>query len=182
MSTSTRAARCARRQGGQRRQHPAATLGGHAEVGGVLGAVGGDQRAPATAVLEVVRQGLRTPYLGGTQPVQARVDHDPVQPGGDGGLAPEGAGAPVGRDQAVLEAVGCVLGVAHGAHGHRPQPVAVAGEELAEGVRVPVDVGREELGVRQVARHAGVPSTLTSATSPRKPPSAAGSEVSQRVT
>ena len=35
----------------------------------------------------------------------------------------------VRRDQAVLQAVGGVVRIAHGAQGHRPQPVAVPGEE-----------------------------------------------------
>ena len=57
------------------------------------------------------------------------------------------AGAAVGRDHAVLQAVGGVVGVAHRAQGDRPQPVAVAGEQLAERLGVAGDVGGEQLGV-----------------------------------
>ena len=57
------------------------------------------------------------------------------------------AGPPERRDHAVLQAVGGVLGVAHGAQGHRPEPVAVPAEQDAERVRVAVDVGLQQLGV-----------------------------------
>ena len=63
-------------------------------------------------------------------------------------------------------------------------------EEHAERVGVAVDVRPEQLGVGAwltspvtcVGHVVGVPSTATSATSPRNPPSTAGSEVSQTVT
>ena len=66
------------------------------------------------------------------QPVEARVDHDAVQPGGDRCVAAEGPRPAERRDQGLLQGVGGVLRVAHGAQGHRPEPVAVPREELAE--------------------------------------------------
>ena len=91
-------------------------------------------------------------------------------------------GPAVRRDQAVLQPVGGVLGVAHRPQRHGPEPVAVPGEQLGEGVRVAVHVRAQQLGVGQVGHAAGVPSTATSATAPRKPPSTGGSAVSQTVT
>ena len=141
MSTSTSAARCsagsvasAARTARRRSAATAASAGsGAAPVAAVEPA--------AAVVVEVVGQRLGAAYLRRAQPVEAGVDDDPVQPGGDRGVAAEGAGPAVRRDQAVLQPVGGVLGVAHGAQRDRPEPVAVPGEEHAEGVGVAVDVG-----------------------------------------
>ena len=83
-------------------------------------------------------------------PVEAGVDHDPVQPGGHRGVAPEPVGRPVGRQQRVLQRVGRLLAVAERAQGDRPEPVAVPADQLGERVRVAGDVGAQQR--RVVAR------------------------------
>ena len=102
------------------------------------------------------------------QPVQAGVDHDPVQPGGDRRITPVGLGPAERGDEGVLHAVGGQLAVARRAQGHRPHPVAVPAEQLTERVRVALDVGADQLPVVAVlhrdAAHgyaAGPPSRLS---------------------
>ncbi len=51
------------------------------------------------------------------------------------------------RDQSVLQTVGGGLRVAGRAERHRPEPVAVPGEELTEGLGIAGDVRGEEVGV-----------------------------------
>ena len=112
----------------QRVEHQPAALVADRQVRRVLGRRRGRRERAAVAVLlEVVGQRLGPAYLRGAQPVQAGVDHDPVQPGGDGGVAAEGPGPAVRRDQAVLEPVGGVLAVAHGAHARPPRAGRGAG-------------------------------------------------------
>jgi hypothetical protein len=135
-------------EGAERVEHHAPALGPLGEVGGVLGGVRGRVRRAAVAVLlQVVGERLRPAHLRGPDPVQAGVHDDPVQPGGDRGLPAERPGAAVRRHHAVLEAVRRVLGIAHGAQCHRPEPVAVPGEQHPERLVVAGDVGGEQLGV-----------------------------------
>ncbi len=108
--------------------------------------------AAVAAVVEVVGQRVGASYLGRAEAVEAGVDDHPVQPGGDGGVAAEAVRPAVGGHEAVLEPVGRVVGVAHGAQGDRPQPVAVSGEERGEGVVVAGDVGGQEVDVGPVVR------------------------------
>ncbi len=148
MSTSTSAARCS---GGSpasaartrsRRSAASDVASGPAGVGAPVGPA---VTAPARGVLlEVVGQRVGRAHLAPAHPVQAGVDDDPVQPGGDRGVATERLGPAEGRDQRVLQRVGRVLGVAGGAQGDRPEPVPVAGEELTEGVRVAGEVRLEQ--------------------------------------
>ena len=154
MSTSTSAARCSAGSWPARRAPARAARRRTRQVGRVA-------RSPAVARPSDPRSrvssrssgsALGPAYLRGAQPVEAGVDHDPVQPGRDGGLAAERPGPAVRRDQAVLQPVGGVLGVAHGAQRDRPEPVAVPGEEHAEGVGVAGDVRGEQLGVGRRSR------------------------------
>lgn len=78
-------------------------------------------------------------------PVEAGVDRDAVQPGGDGGLTPEGVGGPEGGDKGVLNGVRGFLAVPQGPYRHGPQPVAVAPYELTEGVRFTGHMASEEV-------------------------------------
>ena len=73
-------------------------------------------------------------------PVEAGVDHDPVEPGRDGRVPPVGGRVAERRQQCVLQGVRGVLAVAHGPQRDGPQPVAVAADELGERVRVTRDV------------------------------------------
>ena len=140
------------------------------------------ERAAVAVLVEVVGQRLGAAYLGGPEPVEAGVDDHPVQPGGDRGVAAERPGPAVRRDQAVLQPVGGVVGVAHRAQGDRPEPVAVAGEEHPERVGVAGDVGREQVGVA-VAGSVVIRATIDlgdlAAEAVRR---LAGSEVSQTTT
>jgi hypothetical protein len=79
--------------------------------------------------------------------VQAGVDRDAVQPGGDRGLAAEGVGRAVGGDEGVLHGVGGFLAVCEGPQGDGPEAVAVAADDLAERVRIALDMAGEELPV-----------------------------------
>ena len=83
-----------------------------------------------------------------------------MQPGGDGGFAPEGVSAPEGRNERILDGIGSHLRVAGGAHGESPHPVAVPTEELTERIRVAAAVCREQLAIGELkqvvqARHQG---------------------------
>ena len=100
--------------------------------------------AAGAALVEVVGQRVGAADLATPEPVEAGVDHDPVQPGGHGGVAAVGVGAAERGDQRVLQRVGGLLGVAGGAQRDRPQPVAVPGEQHPEGVGVAVDVRAEQ--------------------------------------
>src|SRR5690606_40400510 len=79
--------------------------------------------------------------------VEAGVDDDAVQPGGDGRLAAEGPGLAVGGDEGVLDGVGGLVGVAERAQRDGPHPVTVPLDDLAERMRIPVDVRGQQLGV-----------------------------------
>jgi hypothetical protein len=85
------------------------------------------------------------PGGGLADPVEAGVDGDAVQPGGDGGLAAEGVGGAEGGDQGVLYGIGRFLTIAQGPQRHGPQPVAMTSYELTEGVRFPGYVASEEV-------------------------------------
>ena len=74
-----------------------------------------------------------------------------MQPGGHGGVTAEGISATVGRDERVLEGVAGLLGIAGRAQGDGPEPVAMAPDDLGEGVGIARAVGCEELGVGRLA-------------------------------
>ncbi len=122
----------------------------------------------ASVRVRVVGQRVGGADLAAAEPVQAGVDDDPVQPGGDRGVAAVGPGAAEGGDHRVLQGVGGVLGVAGGAQRDRPQPVPVPPEQRAERVVVTGDVRREQGPVvRRIARPPGAHDrTLTSAICP----------------
>jgi hypothetical protein len=68
----------------------------------------------------VLGQRRRGAGLAPPQAVQAGVDHDPVQPGRDRGLAPVAVRPAVGGDERVLDGVGRFLAVCEGAQCDRP--------------------------------------------------------------
>ena len=107
---------------------------------------------------EVVGERIGAPDLVAPQPVQAGVDHDPVQPGRDPRVATERLGPAERGDHRVLEGVGGVRRVAGRAQGDRPEPVAVPAEQGAESLRVTGDVrGQQRTVVFVSARtHGGV--------------------------
>ena len=107
-------------------------------------------RAATGVLVEVVGQCVRGPDLLRPEPVQAGVDDDSVQPRGDLRIAAEAVGPPERGDQPVLQGVGGIVRVAHGAYGDRPQSVPMPAEELPECVGVTVDVRLEQLGVGAV--------------------------------
>lgn len=92
-----------------------------------------------------VVNGRGLPGRGLADPVEAGVDGDAVQPGGDGGLTPEGMGCAEGGDQGVLYGIGRFLAVSQGTQRHGPQPVAVPSYELTEGIGVAGYVASEEV-------------------------------------
>ncbi|MPM53076.1 hypothetical protein SDC9_99840 [bioreactor metagenome] len=91
-----------------------------------------------------VERGGRT-SLQVADPVQAGVDHDPVQPGRDAGVAAERVGPAEGPQVGVLQGVRGVLRVAEGPQRHRPEAVLVAPDEHREGLRGARDVGGQQL-------------------------------------
>ena len=113
--------------------------------------LGGCRLVAALGWVEVVQRGGRA---GGPppDPVEAGVDHDPVQPGRDGRVAAEAVGPAVGGQQRLLDSVGGLLAVAERAQRDGPESVPVPPDQLAEGVRVSGHVGRQELGVVPAAR------------------------------
>ena len=116
-------------------------------------------------------------HLLAAQPVQAGVDDDAVQPGGDGGLAAEGVGAPERGDERLLHGIRGQLAVGGRAQRDGVHPVAVPAEELTEGgTTVTVDVPLEQLVVgegAEVVGHCGLrrqPVTTTSSSQARRLP------------
>jgi hypothetical protein len=105
------------------------------------------QRAAARLRCLLVRQRHCRPHLTAPDAVQAGVDNDPVQPRRHRGVAAESVRPPEGRNERILYCVRRLLRIAEGPQGDRPQPVAVAAEQLAERVRVAVNVPTEQLGV-----------------------------------
>jgi hypothetical protein len=117
--------------------------------------VGVGQR-PA-GVVGVLGQRHRGTHLAAPVPVEAGIDHHPVQPGGHRSLAPVRAGVAVGRQQRVLKRVCRLLAVARGAQRHGPEPVAVALDQDGERLGVARDVRGEQRAVvdrpRAIDRH-----------------------------
>src|SRR5919112_611308 len=58
-------------------------------------------------------------------------------------------------EQRVLDGVGGLLAVADGAQGDGPQPVAMAADQLGEGVRVTVDVRAQQIRVARLGGTGG---------------------------
>ena len=81
------------------------------------------------------------------QQVEAGVNDNPVQPGGDGRIAAEAISPAEGRDHGVLQGVCGVVGVAERAQRHRPQPITVACEQEPERVSIAGHVPPEQVGV-----------------------------------
>ena len=79
--------------------------------------------------------------------IEAGVHDDSVQPGRDLGVTTELRGTAVGGDQRILQGIGSVLRVTGGLESHGPQSISVTAHDLGEGIRVPGDVGREQLAV-----------------------------------
>ena len=75
-----------------------------------------------------------------------------MQPGGDRGVTPEGAGTAKGRDERFLHSIGGHLRVAGGPKCDRPHPIAVATEDLAECFSVAGAVCGEQLTVGQLEK------------------------------
>ena len=82
------------------------------------GSSGPDRRGSSAASGRAARRGRRArgrrADLAAADPVEAGVHHDPVQPGGDRGVAAEGVGPAERRDHRVLQRVGGLLRVADG--------------------------------------------------------------------
>jgi hypothetical protein len=83
-------------------------------------------------------------------PIKRGIHHNPVQPGRNRGVATETSGSPEGCDHCVLESVCRFLGVTQSADRHRPQPVPMALEKLAESVGVAIDVALKQLSIRGI--------------------------------
>ena len=141
MSTSTSAARCSTGQGVQ---------GGHH----VQGDVQGGERIGHPGPRLGLRERIGGAHGAAAHPVQAGVHHDAVQPRGHRRVTTEGGRRPRAgcrrrgraqcRDERVLDGVRGLLAVSHRAHGHRPEPVTVATEELTERLGVTRRVGAEQ--------------------------------------
>jgi hypothetical protein len=81
--------------------------------------------------------------LVAAQPVQARIDHNPVQPAADRGVVAKGSGAAVRRGHCLLQGVLGVLVAAAGQPGKPVQLAVVTVEKLLEGIAVAGDVGSQ---------------------------------------
>ena len=91
--------------------------------------------------------GSAAPDLGPAEPVQAGVDHDPVQPGRDQGVPAEACPPGGTRRRTRPGARRRRRRAAHHAQRDGPEAVLVALDEGAERVRVAVDVGAQQVGV-----------------------------------
>lgn len=132
--------------------------------GGLGGLMGLEKLLQPLGVVH--RRGLAGRRLAG--PVETGIDGDAVKPGRHRGLPPERMGGPEGGDKGILHGVGGFLPVPQRAQGHRPEPIAVAPHELAEGVRITSDVPGQQILVADVAEpvvlHRRLPSPATANT------------------
>lgn len=132
--------------------------------GGLGGLMGFEELLQSIGVVH--RRGLAGRCLAGS--VETGIDGDAVEPGGHRGLPPERMGGPEGGDKGILHGVGGFLPVPQRAQGHRPEPVAVAPYELAEGVRITSNVPSQQILVADVAErvvlHRRLPSPATADT------------------
>ena len=87
---------------------------------------------------------------GLTGSVQTRVDGDPVQPRGDGGLTAEGVCGAEGGNESVLHGVRGLFAITERPQGHGPEAVTMAANELTEGVRFACDMLIQEILVAGV--------------------------------
>jgi hypothetical protein len=92
-----------------------------------------------------LRQGARG--SGASQPVEAGVDDDAVQPRGDRGITAIGAGATVGGQECLLHTVRCQLAIPGRPDGDCPHTVPVPPEELAEGIGLTQQVAADQLAI-----------------------------------
>ena len=98
----------------------------------------------------LVRQRHRRPDLAAPDAVQAGVDDDPVQPRRHRRVAAEGVRTAECGDECILHGVRRLLRITESAEGDRPQPVTMAADEFAEGVRVAVHMPREQQFVSRI--------------------------------
>jgi len=89
------------------------------------------------------------PHLPPTHTVKAGIHHNTVQPCRYSRLAAEARRAPERRDHRVLQCVGRFLRVGERPDRDRPQPLPVPDEQLAEGIRVAIDVQAQQRGVAE---------------------------------
>jgi len=87
------------------------------------------------------------PGLTSAHPVEAGVDDDAVQPGGDGGVRSEAGGRAVGGEERILQGVRGLLGVTRGAQRDRPHPVAVAAYEFRECMGIACGMRTDQLNI-----------------------------------
>ncbi len=90
----------------------------------------------------------RGAHLATADPIQAGVDHDPMQPCTDRRFGSEPICRAKRRDGGVLDGVGRLLRIPHGAQCDGPHAVPMPGDEHPEGPRIARDMGREQLRVR----------------------------------
>ena len=98
----------------------------------------------------VATRNLR-PCLPAAHAVQTGIHHNTVQPCRDRRIAAEARRSPEGGDHSVLQRISGVLRVGQRPYRHRPQPVPVANEQLAERIRVAIDVQAQQLAVGVLA-------------------------------
>lgn len=90
------------------------------------------------------------PRSGLPHAVEAGVDGDAVQPGGDRGLPSEGVSGAEGGDQGVLDRVRRLFAIAERTQSHGPEPVTMPPYELTEGVRLAGYVPGQEIMIVRV--------------------------------
>jgi hypothetical protein len=107
---------------------------------------GVDLRGPIRHRIAIIEDSGRVSFVA-TQPIQAGIDDDAVQPTADRGMVPKRRGAAVRRDHRLLQRVLGVLGAAAGQPGDPVQLPVVAEEQLLEGMAIAGDVSRQQFGV-----------------------------------
>jgi hypothetical protein len=108
------------------------------------------QYAAGRSLCLLVRQRHRRPHLTAPDAIQAGVDHDAVQPCRHRGVTAERVRSSESRDECILYRVRRLLRIAKSTESDRPQPVTVAADELAERVRVTVQMSGEQYLVGRI--------------------------------
>jgi len=95
----------------------------------------------------LIRQRNGRPGGAASNPIQACIDHDAMQPGGDGGVTAELVSATKCGNQGILQGILSVLRIARGSQRNGPKPVTVPLDQRGEGGLIPRNMGSEQLVV-----------------------------------
>jgi hypothetical protein len=99
----------------------------------------------------LVATGNLRPRLPSAHAVKTGIHYNTVQPCRYRRFAAEARCSPEGGDHGVLQRIRGVFGVGECPYRHRPEPVPMANEQLAERIAIAIDVQAQQLAVGELA-------------------------------